>query len=197
MIRIIIILCTFYALTACGNVPPVPVDHFYRLTQSQQNVEKNHVPGNVLYVGNFLAEGLYNERALLFVADEEGRELQQLHYHFWITSPPRLLREFLVDYIRHTNNEVIVYAGTGKKGEYMISGKVLEFEYLKLSTGKAASVSLELRLDRVGDDRPVIVNKYRVLEDINGDDIDEIVAAMNRATLTVYNRFFEDLTRSM
>lgn len=194
MTRNLLIITILFGLTACGGVPPVPSDHFYRLTSPQQkDIEKQQISDSVIYVGNFIADGLYNERALLFVKGDEGRELQQHHYHFWITSPPHLLHDYLIDYLRKVDAAPMIIDGTNTKGRIKISGKVLGFEYQTIDSTKTANVVLELRLDKYGEERPIIIKEYRANEPVNGDNMVEIVAAFNRAVLAIYKQFLIDI----
>lgn len=192
MKRNFLILLVLLGLVACGSAPPVPTDHFYRLVLPR-DTEKQQLYGGVIYVGNFIADGLYNDRAVLFVNDKEGRELQQHHYHFWITSPPHLLQDYLVDYLRQTGASSMILAGPSTKGGIKISGKIQEFDYQVQGDRKTANVALELRLDSYGAEKPVLVKEYRAEESINGNDMEDIVAAFNRATLAVYDQFIADM----
>ena len=191
MKQYLLMMVVMFWVTACGDVPPVPTDHFYRLTMPQ-GMEKQQIPDGVIYVGDFNAEGLYNERPLLYINDQEGRELRQHHYHFWVTSPAHLLHDYLIDYLRSASTASVVMSGPSAEGGMKISGKVLEFEY-QTTGNSTANVALELRLERHGEELPGILREYRVNEPINGDSMAEIIAAFNRATLSIYNQFVADI----
>jgi ABC-type uncharacterized transport system auxiliary subunit len=87
-------------LTACATSPPVPDDHYYRLTTLQPE-QANNSPKlkGVLKVDPVKAYGIYRERALVYSRSEHPEELQQHRYHYWIDTPSRLIRDQLVDFL--------------------------------------------------------------------------------------------------
>lgn len=193
MIRLFSACLLMVILSACGQVPPVPTDYFYRLTLPQGPVEKQNITDKVIYISGFNAEGLYNERALLYINDDDGRELVQHHYHFWVTSPPRLLQDFLVEYLHSTTTTSMIITGPASTDGLKISGKVLQFEYQPSGSSYSVNVAIELRVDEYGKDLPLISKQYKAVEAANGKNIEEIVSAFNKATLNIYNQFLEDL----
>lgn len=193
MTRCLWFICVLFAVTACGSVPPVPTDHFYRLTLPAQGINSRHVTSDVIHIGNFNAQGLYNERALLYTTDPGGRELQQHRYHFWVTSPPHLLRDYLVEFLRAADSAPVVVAGFSRDKGPRISGRILEFEYRTAKGTRTVNLGLELRVDRRGEDVPVIIREYRWQEPVAGNAMDDIVAAFNRALTTLYNEFLQDI----
>ena len=88
-------------LVACASSPPVPDDHYYRLTTVHPE-QSNASPKfkGVLKVDPVKAYGIYRERALLYSRAEHPEELQQHRYHYWIDTPSRLIRDQLVDFLR-------------------------------------------------------------------------------------------------
>ena len=78
-------------LSACGfSAGNIPADHFYRLPSP--------VPVNVVKAVNVKsvqADGIYNERAILFVDKNYPLELNRYSYHFWAQNPSQLARIYL------------------------------------------------------------------------------------------------------
>ena len=152
MMRYLKLILFMLILTACGSAPPVPTDTFYRLTLPEQGVDKQRLTESVIHVGNFIAEGLYNERAMLYTDDQNGMRLLQHHYHFWVTSPPRLLREYMVEFLRASDSAPMVITDSSRdEDSYRISGKVLGFEIQTTGELATANVNLELRVDTGGE----------------------------------------------
>ena len=184
-------------LTSCGSAPPVPTDKFYRLTLPAQDMEKLRVTEGVIHVGNFIAEGLYNERALLYTDDQHGMRLFQHRYHFWLTSPPRLLREYLVEFLRESNSAPMVITDSSKGEGYRISGKVLEFEIQTIGDKSSANVGLELRVDVGGEDLPRYIKHYQLKEDISGNSMTDTVASFNTAVNKIYSEFTAEIRNAL
>jgi ABC-type uncharacterized transport system auxiliary subunit len=184
-------------LSACGDSPTVPVDHFYRFTLNPGIITSQPLSDKTIFVSKFLAEGIYNERALLFSEDEDNRELQQYHYHFWAVAPSSLLRDYLVDYLRAADSAPVVVgefsAGEGLK----IGGRILGFEKLKNTENSSIHVVLEIRLDKLGEFNPRLIKTYKALEKINGKSMDDTIAAFNRAVDRIFADFIADAARKL
>ncbi len=185
--------CLAFLLAGCGSPPPAPADHFYRLVLPEQ-VQYHGVPGaEVITVGAFLAEGLYNERALLSSIDNPSRELEQSYYHFWITSPPGLLRDYLVRLLRQAGVSPLVLTGAGPGRGLRIAGRVLAFERQAAGDQASAHVALELRVDGPGDDLPLLLREYHASRPVLGPAMTDVVAAFNAAVDGIYGDFLRDL----
>ena len=193
MTRRLCLLLVGAFLGSCGEAPPVPVDHFYRLTLSSPSVAKQRLTEAPIYVENFLAEGLYNERAILFSSDERASELQQHHYYFWFTSPPRLLRDYLLQVLRNADVSPLIMGATGTGTSLRIEGRIMEFERSQSPSGSTVHVALELRLDKAGMDVPLLLRQYRASEAINGKDMAAVVSGFNTAVDRIYGEFLGDM----
>ena len=188
-------LILIFLLSACGENPPVPVDHFYRLTLNPGSITRQPLTDQTIFVDKFLSDGIYNERALLFSEDADNRELQQYHYYFWSFPPPSLLRNYLVDYLRAADSAPVVVGDYSTGSGLKISGKILGFEILKRSEDSSVNVVLEIRLDKLGESGPRLVKTYNALESVNGVSMDDKVAAFNRAVDRVFADFIADAAR--
>jgi ABC-type uncharacterized transport system auxiliary subunit len=190
------ILILLFVLASCSSVPPVPTDRFYRLS-TPQNVNQSPVTEDIIYVGPFIAEGLYNERALLYTGESGETELQQYHYHFWITSPPRLLQGQLVTYLRAVNSASMVITEPGAGEKISIFGRLKSFERINMSDQANASVIVELRVQQQDKATPVLLKEYRVIEELNGNTVPDAVAAFDRAVTKIYSDFQSDMQASL
>jgi ABC-type uncharacterized transport system auxiliary subunit len=85
------LLMSVSLLSACGfSGGAMPADHFYRLpVPVQSSVTK------AVEIRSVQADGLYNERALLFVDTTRPLELQRYSYHFWALTPAKMLQHYL------------------------------------------------------------------------------------------------------
>ena len=184
-------------LAACGQAPQVPVDHYYRLAPPLAgSMEKRRVTENPIYVEIFLAEGLYNDRAVLFSSDEHASELQQHHYFFWYTSPPHMLRDYLVQVLRNAEISPVIM-DTGTEEDIRISGKLMEFERRQTRAGSTVNVALELRLYMHDAELPLLLKQYRASETINDKDMSTVVSGFNSAVDRIYREFLEDLATTL
>ncbi|MBI4006423.1 MAG: membrane integrity-associated transporter subunit PqiC [Gammaproteobacteria bacterium] len=198
MMRYLVIILLFIILTGCSSAPPVPTDHFYRFkTPTQGDIGKQRLTDQVIYINSFLAEGLYNERALLYTNDNLSQELQQYHYHFWITSPPDLLRDYLVSFLRAADTSPVIITGAGVTDGLQITGRVTEFEKLDSGNQSYVNVALELRLDKQGNELPLLLKEYRANEQVQGKSLTDVITSFNTAVLRIYSDFVTDMESAL
>jgi ABC-type uncharacterized transport system auxiliary subunit len=191
--RYIQLIPVLMILAACGSSPPVPTDSFYRLTLPLQGIEKHRITDGSIHIGNFIGEGLYNERAILYSDDEHGRKIIQHHYHFWLTSPPRMLREHMVTFLRESDSSPMVITDSSRGDGLRISGKVLDFEKQTAGDAVTANVGLELRVDVAGEDLPRFIKQYRLKEPVSGTSMTDVVESFNNAVFKIYSEFAADI----
>ncbi len=104
MKRLLIPFLTVPLLVGClGSVPPVPRDHYYRLLVPgpAKSSTKIVFPG-VIAVDILQADGLLRERPLLFSESGSSHEVQQHNYHYWTDTPPRMLQDQIIGYLRRS-----------------------------------------------------------------------------------------------
>jgi len=190
------ILILLFVLTSCSSAPPVPTDRFYRLN-TPQNVNQSVRTEHIIYVGPFFAEGLYNERALIYTGESGTTELQQYHYHFWTISPTRLLQDQLVSYLRAANSSSMVITEPGVGEKISIFGRLKSFERINIDEQSSASVAVELRVQLQDKATPILLKEYRVIEKLNGDTVPAAVAAFDRAVMEIYSDFLSDMQASL
>jgi len=196
MMRRFCLMVLALSLAACGRAPQVPTDHYYRLTPLAESAGKQRLTEEPISVEVFLAEGLYNDRAVLYSSDEYASELQQHHYYFWYTSPPHMLRDYLLQMLRDADvSPMIMDVGAG--GHPRISGKLMEFERRNSRGGSTVNVALELRVDNPGTELPLLLRQYRASENINDKDMTAVVSGFNIAVDRIYREFLEDLATTL
>lgn len=86
-------------LTGCGfSAGTIPADHFYRLPAA---TPINNV--RAVEIKSVRAEGIYNERALLFVEQVQPLEVNRYNYHFWAQTPAALVQTYLQGCLNNSN----------------------------------------------------------------------------------------------
>lgn len=186
MKRFLAVLLIMLCLSACGSVPSVPADRFYRL-QPVSGLQTRALPGAVS-VGPFRADSLYAERPIIYVDGARPRELRQYHYHLWLYPPAQSVQSHLsaslgsaLDFTESDN------------APYALDGRVLGFERVISEGGSKAVVSLGLRLMADG---KVLLNKTCQAEQAAADDsLGAFVVAMEQALGRVYAEFLIDVAK--
>lgn len=190
-------------LAGCfGSAPPLPRDHYYRLIVPAAGENVGQVTGEVLLPGvvtveALQADGLLRERPLLFSESGRTHELQQHNYHYWNDTPPRMLQDQMVAYLRRSGVAgLVVTPETRVRADYQVSGKARRFERLVGNGRPAVFVEIELALLRLSDDRLLVVDTFAAEEPADDDSIEAAIVAVNRATARVFDAFLAQLRRA-
>lgn len=182
-------------LAGCARQAPVPANHFYRLAVAPPKTAlAKPVLSGVLGVAPPVAHGLRGERAMLYVDARRPLEVRRYHYHFWVDTPPRLLQQQLIAYLRaaHVARQVVSSDSSAGTRE-LVTGRLLRFERLQGADGVQAVVAMELDLQggRSGNVRRIGV--YRAEVRARDRSMYASVEAFNQAVARVYAAFVRDL----
>ncbi len=193
MIHRFLWLVLIFILSSCAQSPPVPDDHFYRMPWTHADLPMVKLTDGVIFVDNFIADGLYRERALIHAVDRSGLELKQYHYHHWIDTPARMLRDQLIRYLTESNVAVQVVDDSTIPYDIAIFGKIRSFERHKHGINDRIKVELEFRVDKTGERLPISVLTYNVQIDVHEDSMNEVVSAYGVALSQLFAQLLEDL----
>ena len=182
-------------LAACAQ-PPLPQDHFYRLTVG--------APGNplaeprfkgTLEVGRFAADGLTAGRPLVHSLSERLYELQEYHYHFWTQPPTVMLRDELVSYLRAAKvSGAVVTPEMRVSVDYVLTGKIMRLERIVGKPSKAV-IELELGLRKATGGKLIFLDTYRIEKQSDGSGVGSAVNSLNTALTAIYAKFVDDLSK--
>lgn len=180
-----------------GTQGPVPEDRFYRLPVPDPVAETGPAVDGTVGVARLYADGLHNERALLYVRAERPLELHRHHYDYWVESPPRMLQQHLLEYLRAIEFAPrVIRHDAGADVDYVVSGRLLRFERLVGKAGSSAvAVSLELALEPRAASGPGQVRTYSVVRPVADESIYAAVQGFARALEEMYARFAAELAK--
>lgn len=197
--RVIIPLLALALTAGCvGGRTVVPEDVYYRLpgpgsvtAMAQPLVEER------LGVDRIEADGLHQERALLYVDAERPYELRRYHYHYWIDAPGRVVQDHLIAYLRAAGA-----AGAVSRHEpdtavgAVVTGRLLRFERV-LDGGARVAVTLELTY-RAPASGPVILRReYTARRSARNETMAATVEAFGEALQAVYDKFLAELSAAV
>ncbi len=181
-------------LAACAQ-PPLPQDHFYRLSVGAPDtpLAEPRFKGT-LEVGRFVADGLTSGRAVVYSKADRPHELLEYHYHFWTEAPPTMLRDQLVDYLRAAKvTTMVVTPDMRVEPDYVLTGRIKRLEKINGSPPRAV-VELELSLRRTANDELLFLGTYGVEARAGADTVAAAVAAFNDALTEIYAKFTADIS---
>jgi ABC-type uncharacterized transport system auxiliary subunit len=176
------------SLSSCSS-DPVPKDSYYRLERAAEvtPLAGGPIKGTV-EVPAFRAEGLLNERALLY---REGASLSQYSYHAWLEPPSIMLSRAFIDALRAAQAFTMVASPEMRLDrDYELLGSVRQLEQV---IGTGVVIALDMSLRRVRDGRELLVKTYRAEEQAGGDAVEAAVSAFSRALDRVIAQFLGDV----
>lgn len=179
-------------LSSClGAAPPVPRDHFYRMTVQAPPNATVFFSGTIS-VAPIEADGLLRERALLY--SSSAYEVQQHDYHFWSEAPPRMLQAQLVDYLRRSGAaRSVITPDLRLPADYEVTGRIRRLE--RLLQGDSVHVIAKLELAMTGNDGQdlIVVQTYGAEIPARDDSVEASVRAMDTALSEIFTRFLADV----
>jgi cholesterol transport system auxiliary component len=199
--------CALMALTAitlagCALAAPAPApeDHFYRLPPpSTAEIYNAPLVRGTLGVAPLHAEGLYQERSILYIDAASPLEIHRYHYRYWFTVPGNLIQGHLADALIASGiaAKVIRYQpGAAVKG--LVSGTIERFERVTGRGSDQARVTLTLTYGDTDQLHTPLLNKaYSATAPISGHAMDDAVAAFGTALNQIYNEFIHDLASTL
>ena len=190
-----LVLSSLLMTGGCATTAPVPEDRFYRLLDTPELKKQSTTAYNgTLKVEPIKAFGIYRERAILFTHSDSPETLRQHHYHHWIDTPTRLIREQLVDYFRKSAIATrVTGAQLAGKSDFRLHLELKHFERIIHPSG---DVAVKIRLDAILSDasNQTILTRSYVREPMASDNsIAASVAAMNQALGDIYRELGSEI----
>lgn len=173
-------------LVGCA-APTVPKEQYFRLIATPAETPVATPLNGIVEIPAFDAEGVLAERPLLFTADG-GRKLEQRNYAYWTNSPPQMLRDQLITYLRSAHVATkVVPSELRVDAKYVVRGKLRRLEQTANPTGGVIEIEVAL-LDE--ETNQLIASKvFLAKEPAANGNIDDAVAALN----TGMNQIFREI----
>jgi ABC-type uncharacterized transport system auxiliary subunit len=186
-IRRVLPLLLAGGLAACA-APEVPKEQYFRLVAAPDDVHATKPLDGAVEVPPFDADGVMTERPLLFTADG-GHKLEQRNYAYWTNTPPQMLRDQLITYLRAARiaPQVIPSELRVDDVKYTIHGTVRRLEQTANPDG--GTIEIELALLEKDSDKLIFTKVFHVDEKTGSGKIDDAVTALNRGMNEIYRDF--------
>lgn len=186
-----LLLVLFGAVGCVGSVPQLPDDRYYRLPEPSAAEPSRHVQATVA-VALPRSDGLHSERAMLYSHHDRPLEVLRHHYYFWAESPPRLIQEHAIAYLRQTHIAPdVVRDEAAPAAALRLESRLLRFERLVGGATPEVVVGLELQW-QAPERAPTPPRAYRVTVPAADDSIYASVQAFGAALTQIYARFLHD-----
>ena len=189
-----LILLSMLSLAGCGITgKPVPQDHFYRLPEVKVEVQDSSALDSLQLV-SVTADGLYNERNLLYVDASRPLEVSRYHYHYWIESPLTLVGKYMVDAIK-TSHIASQFSGPGEQAsaDARMSIQIVRFERIIGSAGVSVQVVLLVTMDYRPGKGERWQKLYKTDKSIDSTDMQDTARAFGDALNSISQMLIHDM----
>lgn len=185
-------------LAGCAGSGTVPEEQYYRLATLGVDTSFAQPPvAGILYLERIEAVSLFRDRALLYSAVDRPQQLQRHQYHYWTGSPPLLVRDQLLQYLRDRGvAERVTTEPVGRAPALRLRLELRDFSRHLHGDGQAAvRVELGLVAQPAGGESPLLVRRYvRERMAANGSPA-AAVTAFDLALAEIYGELVQDLLR--
>lgn len=188
----LLLILLMVVMAGCATPPPAPKDHFYRLPAVESNDCGDPLSAGVLRFEPFRSAGLLRDRNIVYIDSPGSIEFKSYYYHLWHESPGYLIRNHLLDYLRHCDAAAKVTAAADVPARLIVQGEVNELMQVRDDGPGYVSITMELQLRRDGVQKPLLLNDYREQEPIAADNMQAVVAAFSRGLTRIYQRFLSE-----
>ena len=186
-------LCSI--LAGCGGQGvPVPSDRFHRLNVGAPSkiYEDPRLDGTV-EVERFEADGVLQDRAIVFVEHDNHNVLHQYQYQLWSDPPTRMLQEATVGYLRDAHlAKQVVTTGLRIEPSYTLTADVKRLEHV-IGNSSSVVVELEYRLRDYRRGDLVWVKTYKVTKPAQDTSVAAATDAMGEAVDEILSNLTADL----
>jgi len=191
---LIIAAAAMLLLSACGTPAPVPKDYYYRINEiAPADTLASPKLDGVLMVERFVGDGLLGGRPIVYAEAEKSHVLEAYSYHFWIDSPPALLSDQMISFLRKAKAaKAVVTPEMRVKTDFILTGRIRHMERVLGDPGKAV-IEVELALKRSDGDSLMMVKTYKAEPTNEKGGVEGSVVAMSEALDDIFNRFLKDL----
>ncbi len=183
--------CALLGIAACSS-PPVPTDTFYNLSLDlAATTTVDASIGGIAEVPPFWAEGVINERPIVF--RESATQRKQYTYHYWSEPPSVMLQRGLIDTLRNADVfDQVTSPEVRANRDYEIVGTLRRLDHVVAGGPAKIAVEFELSLRRIRGNETVFANTYSA-ERNAGRSVESAVEALGEAVGDLYAQAIRDM----
>lgn len=175
IVRLISILCALALLSGCGSGRPI---HYYTVEFPVTPAPSTSVYPITILIGHIGSPELLKEEAIAYRSGPN--EIGTYDYHHWVEPPVHLVEVNLIRRLRASGKyQSVSELGSSAVGDYILQGRLYDFEEVDAGGSIAALVSMEFELIDRKTRRTVWTHFYSHSEPVLGKEISEVVAGLD------------------
>ena len=184
------------SLAGCLGSPRPPEDRYYYLPETKPDTRLSvPVLNGILGVARLDSDGQRADRPLLYISEERPFEVNKYHYRYWIDSPTVLVQNNIYHYLNKVGfAKSVVRFDPGTQVDYILRGRLLEFERFVGRTQDQVIVGFEIEITRATGEVfiPTTIYRIRMNSERAGssdETIHKSVIVFDRALRTLLQQF--------
>lgn len=188
------VVAAVLALAGCAS-DPVPDVAYFRLGDAPVIAGGVQPLKTPLEVQTFLADGVYNEQAILYQNEATGG-LRGYHYQLWGDPPVRLLQRRLIETLRKNQVSALVADRLpSEDGVLRVIGLIRHFERVKAGGAWTAKVQIDMRVEGADGEKPLLLKSYEATQAAPDDTMPATTQAFGDAIDRCFAQFVADLAQ--
>lgn len=177
----------------CSSQPPVPEDRYYRLPDANPPGKTTLLTEGSIFVERFLADGIYQERAIAYSEGTDSNTVLQHHYSFWLDSPATMLQTQLEDYLRRSDAAPMVSGIAEAPAQISIFGRIRQLDRVLTSGSVEVRVALEFNVKTRTGDEPLLAKEYTAQVKAADQEMSSSVSAFAAAMSKIFGELVADI----
>jgi cholesterol transport system auxiliary component len=176
MASLIVVLLAAIVLGACGSGRPI---RYYTVDVPPAPTPSTTVYPVTLLIGHIGGPGILMDQPIAYRSGPN--EIGTYRYHLWDEPPVQMVKTNLVRRLRASGKyQSVAELGSSAQGEYVLQGRLYDFEEVDTSSSMAALVSMDFELYDHKDHKMVWSRFYSHSELVQGQNIADVVSALDR-----------------
>jgi ABC-type uncharacterized transport system auxiliary subunit len=184
-------------LAGCGEQGvPVPSDRFHRLiVGAPETVFPSPKLSGTLEVERFRADGVLQNRAIVFIEHDSPNVMHQYNYHLWADAPTRMLQSVTVEYLRDARlADQVVISGSRIDPSYTLIGDIKKLEHM-VGDSSSVVVEIEFGLREHKDGSVVWLKNYTASKTVKDNNVGTASVAISESVEQILHDLSADLAR--
>ena len=175
LIRLTLVALAMAALSSCLGGRPI---RYFTISFPPVPRQAAGVYPVSLLVGHISAPEILQDQPIVYRSGPN--EIGAYKYHLWAEPPDQMVKTVLIRRLRASGRfQSVAQMGGSTEGNFVVRGRLYEFEEVDNGGAIAARVTMEFELIDRGTHKPVWNHFYSRTEPVQGNQISDVVAALD------------------